>query len=125
MTVCIKDRLRVLSFVNGLLDTGTESGHVRQCEHGAHHPIIASCVRGNPKKKPPVPVPNFTPPWCPVSDHLGAQFLEIHHVREHTDGAGGLANMRWREAKRRCRGPVEAGDREVAPDHDDGKIDRF
>lgn len=33
--------------------------------------------------------------------------------------------MRWREAKSRCRSPVEAGDSEVADNHDDGKIDRF
>lgn len=69
-------------------------------------------------------MPNFAPAWCPVGDHLCAQFLEIHHLREHSDVARGLADIGWREAKRRCRSPVEADNREVAANHDDGKIDR-
>ena len=119
----VEDRLRVLAFVNCLLHTGTESGHVREREHGAPDLAIASCVRGYPKEEPPVPVPDFAPEWCPVGNHLNAHLLEIDHVCEHSDVARGPADVRWREAEHCCRPPVEAGHSEVAANRDYGKID--
>ena len=59
----------------------------------------------------------------PVGDHLRAQLLEIDHVCEHLDVAGGPADLRSRETEHLCRHPVEAGDSEVTANRDYGKID--
>src|SRR4051812_47829002 len=57
----IENDLRVLPLVNGLLNTGTKSGHVGASDHGAVDLVVASLVRRNIKSEPPLAVPEFRP----------------------------------------------------------------
>ena len=68
----VEDRLRVLTLVNRLLDARTESGHVREREHGALDPTVASRIGGQSEKEPPVALPDFAPARRFVGDHLRA-----------------------------------------------------
>ncbi|HEY3965022.1 MAG TPA: hypothetical protein VGM05_10765 [Planctomycetaceae bacterium] len=120
----IENRLRVFAFVNCLLNTGTESGHVGEGNHGAFDVVTAAPIRGQSKKKPPVAVLDFATARDFFSDHLCAKLREILYVRQRCDVARQGADVRWCQAKRFRRGPVDMDQRAVAPDHNDGNIHR-
>src|SRR5580658_4607272 len=111
----VEDRLRVFSFVDGLLDTCAKGGDIRECEHRAQNLAIAPGVRSNSEKKTSIAIAGFDPVWCTVSDHPRADSTEILHSPKSI--AKRTTEIRGLQAKHRHRGPVNAGDCALPADH--------
>jgi hypothetical protein len=67
---------------------------------------------------------HLTAGWHSIDHHLHAHWVDFRETRQRSYVASLPANVRCADAKRFRRRLIETSHLAVAPDHDDGDIDR-
>ena len=119
----IENRLRVLAFVNGLLNTGPKRGDIRECEDRPRR-LPADCRIGSrAKQEAPIAAPEVTTAWRIIRDDLPTELLNIPDVPQSGDGIERPPYVGRRERECLRRRPIDASQRAVPSDDHDGHID--
>ena len=90
----IENRLRVLAFVNGLLNTGPKRGDIREREDRPRRLPTGRRIGSRAKQEAPIATPDVTAAWRVIRDDLPTELLNILDVPQSGDGIESAALCR-------------------------------